>query len=112
MSARLCGIAALLLFIPFTARADLNCAQVLKALGAELADATCVQSTDLTTNNEQTTPLDNSLVGLPAFAFTPRTDRAVVSPNAPERTPITKAVPGLQIQARIATDPLGQARFL
>ena len=45
MSARLCGIAALLLFIPFTARADLNCAQVLKALGADLADATCFQST-------------------------------------------------------------------
>jgi hypothetical protein len=112
MSARLCGIAALFLFVPFSAHASLSCPELLKALGADLADATCIQSTDLTTNNEQTTPLNNSLPGLPPFAFTPRTDRDVVSPNAPERTPITKAVPGLQIQARIASDPLGQARFL
>jgi hypothetical protein len=36
----------------------------------------------------------------------------VISPNAPDHTPITKAVPGLQIQARIAGDPTNQARFL
>src|SRR5262249_21677422 len=45
-------------------------------------------------------------------SFTPRTDREVISPNDPDRTPINKKVPGLQIQARIASDPLGQARFL
>src|SRR4029077_3072997 len=49
---------------------------------------------------------------LPPFAFTPRTDRDVISPDAPNHTPITRAVPGLQINARIASDPLGQARFL
>ena len=46
------------------------------------------------------------------MAFTPRTDRDVISPNAPDHTPITKVVPGLQIQARIAGDPTNQARFL
>src|SRR5262249_59178353 len=44
--------------------------------------------------------------------FTPRTDRNVIAPSAGHRTPITKAVPGLQISARIAGDPTGQARFL
>ena len=85
----------------------------------DLVDVTCFVSTDLTTNNEQTTPLNNSAPTplntsdqLPAGTFTPRTDRDVISPNAPDRTPITKKVPGLQIQARIASDPIGQARFL
>src|SRR4029077_6652550 len=45
-------------------------------------------------------------------AFTPTTDRSVISPSAGKRTPITKAVPGLQIDARIASDPQGQARLL
>lgn len=103
---------ALLLLVPLSAHAGLECADVLKALKKELADATCFESPDLTTNNELTTPLNNSLPGLPAFAFTPRTDRDVISPSAAKRAPITRAVPGLQIQARIASDPLGQARFL
>src|SRR5207253_1207418 len=50
------------------------------------------------------------IAGLPPFAFTPQTDRAVISPATP--TPVTKVVPGLQIQARIASDPKGEARFL
>jgi hypothetical protein len=112
MSARICGTAALLLALPLCAQAKLTCADVVKALAKDLTDVTCFASTDLTTNNEQTTPANNSIPGLPAFAFTPRTDRDVISPNAPKRTPITKAVPGLQIQARIASDPQGQARFL
>lgn len=112
MLTRLCGVAALSLWMPLSAHAGLTCDDVLRALARDLADATCFQSSDLTTGNEQTTPPDNSLPGLPPFAFTPRTDRAVISPDAPERTPITKAVPGLQIQARIASDALGQARFL
>ena len=85
---------------------------MLQALGNQLADATCFASADLTTNNPLTTPADNSLPGLPAFAFTPTTDRAVISPSAGKRTPITKAVPGLQIDGRIASDPTGQGRFL
>jgi hypothetical protein len=95
-----------------------RCGDVLKRLGPWLADATCFESPDLTTHNTAepplgpTTPADNSLPGLPPFAFTPTTDRAVISPSAGKRTPITRVVPGLQIQARIAKDPTGQARFL
>src|SRR5262249_249677 len=59
-----------------------------------------------------TTPANNAIATLPALAFTPQTDRNTIAPPAGSRTPITKAVPGLQIQARIAGDPLGQARIL
>jgi len=52
------------------------------------------------------------LPGLPPFAFTPQTDREVISPSAPNRTPITKAVPGIQLDARISDDPTGEARIL
>jgi len=38
-----------------------TCDDVLKALGSRLADATCFQSADLTTNNPLTTPANNSL---------------------------------------------------
>ena len=55
---------------------------------------------------------DNSIATLPAFAFTPQTDRAKIAPTGNKKTPITKAVPGLQLNARIASDPTGQARFL
>jgi len=110
MFLRICGAAALLLVIPFSAHAKLTCADVLNALARDLADATCAVSTDLTTKNPATTPANNSIAGLPPFAFTPQTDRAVISPATP--TPVTKMVPGLQIQARIASDPKGQARFL
>jgi hypothetical protein len=106
-----CSAAVLLLIVSFSAHATLTCAAVLKALSKELVGATCFVSTDLTTTNDQTTPPDNSF-GLPLLAITPRIDRAVISPNPPHRTAITKIVPGLQIQARIASDPTGQARFL
>ena len=102
----------LLLLVPFCARARVTCADVLKVLGSRLADATCFQSTDLTTNNPVTTPANNSLPGVPALAFTPVTDRGVIAPSAGKRTPITRTVPGLQLNARIASDPTGQARFL
>src|SRR4029079_14406526 len=69
-------------------------------------------STDLTTTNPLTTPANNSIAGLPAFAFTPTTDRGVIAPSAAKRPPITKVVPGVQINARIASDPTRQARFL
>ncbi|HSU63821.1 MAG TPA: 3-hydroxybutyrate oligomer hydrolase family protein [Burkholderiales bacterium] len=114
MFLRICGAAALLLVIPFSAHARLNCDDIKAALRDQIvvSDFTCFVSTDLTTNNVLTTPANNSLPGLPGGAFTPITDRGVISPNAPNRTPITKAVPGLQIDARIASDPTGQARFL
>jgi hypothetical protein len=109
---RTCCIAVLLSAVSISAYAKVTCEDVLKALRKDLADVTCFVSTDLTTNNEQTTPLNNSNLTLPPLAFTPRTDREVISPNSPDRTPIKKAVPGLQIQARIAGDPKNQARFL
>ena len=112
MVIRTCSAAILALLIPFSAGAATHCDQVLQAFGKELADATCFESTDLTTANPLTTPANNSIPGLPPFAFTPTTDRAVIAPSAGKRTPITMMVPGLQIDARIASDPTGEARFL
>jgi len=100
----------LLLLVPFSARAGVSCEDVRKALGNQLTDVTCFQSADLTTNNPVTTPANNSLAGLPPGAFTPVTDRGVIAPSAGKRTPITKTVPGLQLNARVASD--SQARFL
>src|SRR3977135_4322793 len=74
-----------------------GCPEVLAALGDRAVDASCVESPDLTTNSAATTPANNSIAGLPAGAFTPVTDRGVISPNPPDRTPITRAVPGLQV---------------
>ncbi len=93
-------------------RARAGCAQVLSALADRAVDVSCFDTLDLTTNNPATTPLNNSIAGLPAGAFTPQTDRNVISPNPPYRTPITRAVPGIQVQGRFARDPTGQARFL
>jgi len=112
MLLRICGAAALLLVVSFSARAATTCVDVLTAIGKDLADVTCFVSTDLTTNGTQTTPADNSITTLAPGAFTPQTDRGVIAPAAGKRTPITKAVPGVQINARIASDPTGQARFL
>jgi hypothetical protein len=116
MLLRRCSTAIFLFSIAFSAHAKLTCDDLRKALSKDLVDVTCFESPDLTTKNTSptnpTTPANNSLPGLPAGAFTPVTDRGVISPDDPDRTPITKAVPGLQINARIASDPLGQARFL
>jgi hypothetical protein len=128
MLARSCSIAiaAALLGCPLAANALTRCEAVLQAFGSDLADATCYEKNDLTTNGDTgdvspTTPADNaSLPGLPSpvplFAFTPRTDRAIwinaLTTPPSDTTPITKIVPGLQINARIASDPKGQARFL
>ena len=113
MSIRRISFAALLLLLmPFSAYAEPQCQRVLQILGDRLADATCFESADLTTKNVLTTPANNSLPGLPPFAFTPITDRSVIAPSIAKRPSITKIVPGLQIQARIASDPTGQGRFL
>jgi hypothetical protein len=110
---RISLIALVALAISFPAAAA-TCAQVLSALSGVLvaATTTCVVSPDLTTNNPATTPANNSLAGWPPFAFTPQTDRNVISPNPPNRTAITKVVPGLQINGYFADDPTGEARFL
>jgi hypothetical protein len=102
---------AVALALPFAASAS-RCDDVLAALGSRLADATCFESTDLTTTNPSTTPLDNTLPGVPVGAWTPRTDRGVIVGAPADNTPITHAVPGIQLNARIADDPTGQARFL
>jgi len=105
--------AALLLALPAAATpAASRCEALVAHLRSQLTDVTCFESTDLTTQNELTTPADNSLAGLPAFAFTPRTDRGVIAPSAARRPPIAGAVPGVQLQARFAGDPTGQGRFL
>lgn len=96
--------------VPGTAQA--GCPEVLSFLAGKAADVVCFESPDLTTANALTTPPNNSLLGLPLFAFTPQTDRAVISPNPPDRTPITGPVPGVQVQGRLVNDPAGEARFL
>ncbi len=95
-----------------SAAAASRCDRLLGLLGHQIADASCADSTDLTTNNLATTPANDSLPGLAPFAFTPQTDRNVISPNPPNRTPITEAVPGIQLDARISDDPTGEARIL
>jgi hypothetical protein len=104
--------ALMLLAVPGLAAAQARCTQVLAQLGGLLVDAVCVESPDLTTTNPATTPANNSIPTLPAFAFTPQTDRDVIAPSAAKRPPITRVVPGLQIQARFANDPTNQGRFL
>jgi hypothetical protein len=106
-------VPALALLMPLSAFAS-RCDDVLKRIGTSLVllPDTCVESPDLTTNNPATTPANNSLPGLPPFAFTPITDRGVIAPSGAHPTAITHAVPGVQIDARIASDPTGQARFL
>ncbi|MBR7781614.1 3-hydroxybutyrate oligomer hydrolase family protein [Undibacterium luofuense] len=102
-----------MLYSTFTfAAGTASCEQVLKQLASQLMDATCVESADLTTRNPATTPEDNAIKSLPPFAFMPRSDRAILMPDERRRTPILKAVPGLQIQARFVSDPLQQGRFL
>jgi len=98
--------------------AGARCPEILQKLGDDVAGVVCFESPDLTTNNVlpppagPTTPANNSIPGLPVLAFTPVTDRGVISPDPPDRTPITKLVPGIQVQGRFADDPTGEARFL
>ena len=88
-----------------------RCPALVAAFGNRLADVNCFESSDLTTNNPATTPEDNP-VRFPTGAFTPKTDRTKIAPKAADKTPITVAVPGIQLNARIADDPMGQGRFL
>lgn len=106
-----CLSALIMLLGAGAAQAD-RCTNLIQAFGNQLADVSCVDSADLTTANPATTPANNSLPGLPPFAFTPQSDRATIAPDAADRTPISGPVPGVQLNARIASDPTGQARFL
>src|SRR5687767_8508996 len=100
---RVCVLAFIAL-LTIHAYAQDVCSNVKLALLAEAQDVQCAPSSDLTTNNQNTTPQDNSRLGLPPSAFTPRTDAQAVSPDAPARTPVTRAVPGLQITGGMADD--------
>ena len=96
---------------PISAAPD-RCEQTLSRFGNRLVDATCTESADLTTANPATTPANDAITSLPRFAFTPQTDRDTIAPDPDHRTPITGPVPGIQVNARIAGDPQGQARVL
>ena len=105
------ALAALIVSYPVSS-APSRCEQILAGFGNRLVDATCTESADLTTANPLTTPPDDAIATLPRFAFTPQMDRASIAPDPPNRTPIAAPVSGVQIDARIAEDPQGQARVL
>src|SRR5258708_39174850 len=75
------------------------------ALQAGAPNVECTVSADLRTANANTAPRDTARAGLPPSACTPRTDAQAVSPDAPYRTPLTRAVPGLQVTGGMADDP-------
>jgi pimeloyl-ACP methyl ester carboxylesterase len=112
------GTVTILLLLSLPATGHAGCPEIMRFLADKAADVVCFDSPDLTTNNASgpptgpTTPANNSLPGLPAFAFTPITDRGVVVPDPPNGTPITKKVPGIQVEGRFADDPTREARFL
>src|ERR1700674_4340222 len=101
-----------LLLVAGAARADL-CSNVMARIGHRLAPgASCVPSADLTTTNPATTPPNNTLLGWPPLAFTPRTDRDTITPSPARRPPVLVKVPGVQIDSALAADRTGDARFL
>src|SRR5262249_16469244 len=95
------------------AAAATRCDQLLIRLAHHIPDPICSETPHPPKNTPTPPPADNSMTPpLPAFAFTPQTDRSVISPSPPNRTPITKTVPGVQLDARITDDPTGEARIL
>src|SRR5258708_677044 len=104
--------------LTFNAYGQPACDALVTFLSDRAVDVVCFESEDLPTNNEdpprpmRTTPPDNSIAGRPAFAFPPRTDRTVISPDPPDRTPISRAVPGIQVQGFFADDSRREARFV
>jgi hypothetical protein len=75
----------------------LDCSTISAALAGRVQDLRCVDSPDLTTQDPDTTPLDNARADLPPLAFTPRTDRASVVSDV-QRTPIPAGAHHQQIQ--------------
>src|SRR2546427_6260136 len=98
------AVVPLTLVLSMPAAAD--CADIAKALAGMVTNLTCLESMDLTTRTDATTPPDNSRPGLPPNAFTPRTDAQAVSPDAPFRTTIDpdRTFPGLQITGAMIDD--------
>ena len=97
-----------------------SCPEIEQFLLDKAVGVVCFHSSDLRTNNPQTTPLDNSILtfadGTPlpgllggSGGFTPSTDRTVIS-NGP--TPTSTPVPGIQVAGWFADDPTKEARFL
>ncbi|HVJ06094.1 MAG TPA: 3-hydroxybutyrate oligomer hydrolase family protein [Candidatus Saccharimonadales bacterium] len=113
MRGRLYCIGVMLtMLLPIVGQAETGCQAIVKALGNTATDVVCFDSTDLTTNNPSTTPANNSLAGWPPLAFTPVTDRGVISPAPPNQTTITKVVPGIQVEGYFADDLTHEARFV
>ena len=90
-----------------------SCPEIEQFLLDKAVGVVCFHSSDLRTNNPQTTPLDNSILtfadGTPfpgllggIGGFTPSTDRTVIS-NGP--TPTSTPVPGIQVAGWFADDP-------
>ena len=104
------GVASMLALIVGLAHSQAlagDCSAVMAALAANpsVANVECFVSSDLTTANPETTPPNNSIPGLPAGAYTPRSDAANTPAAGPEsRYPITRQVPGLQISGTMADD--------
>jgi 3HB-oligomer hydrolase (3HBOH) len=105
-----------------SAMAAPTCADVHDFLVGKAVDVVCFPSTDLRTNNPETTPPDNSITtfadGTPlpgptvlgsAFSYVPTIDRTVIS-NGP--SPTAGPVPGIQVEGWFANDPTNQARFV
>ena len=64
-----------LTLVALPASASAGCADILEFLVGKAVDVVCFDSPDLTTANPATTPANDSIPGLPPFAFTPLTDR-------------------------------------
>lgn len=99
-----------------------GCPEIEQFLLDKAVGVVCFHSTDLRTNNPQTTPANNSILTfadgtpLPGLlggvnGFTPITDRGVIS-NGPTPTPTSTPVPGIQVGGWFADDPTKQARFV
>jgi hypothetical protein len=92
-----------------------GCPEIQQFLTGKAVGVGCSHSDDLRTNNPATTPANNFIGtfadgrALPAFGFTPITDRSVIS-NGP--TPTSTSVPGIQVEGWFADDPANEARFV
>ena len=83
-----------------------RCDALMARFASVLAEIECFESTDLTTNGANTTPAEQlHRRRFRPLRSRPVTDRGVIAPAAPDQTPLTKAVPGIQLEARIADDP-------
>lgn len=120
--AQLALAAAISLAAAPSAVAGPTCAEVEAYLVGRAVGVACFHSSDLRSTHPLTTPANGSvttyadgtpLPGPTLFgqfgAYTPQTDRTVIS-NGP--APSAGPVPGIQVQGWFADDPTGQARFV